>query len=206
MLAVVDYEMGNLRNVAKAFEHLGRSVEVTGDPERLMVAEGIVLPGVGAFGDCMANLRQRGLVEPLCFLIASGRPYLGICLGLQVLFDESDEFSTTRGMGVLRGCVRRFRQGLKVPHMGWNQLRFARRSPIFYGIDDEAYFYFVHSYYVVPSDENVIAGRTDYGELFTSAVWRDNVFGVQFHPEKSQTLGLRLLENFAAYCQARVTA
>ncbi|MBI3092252.1 MAG: imidazole glycerol phosphate synthase subunit HisH [Candidatus Tectomicrobia bacterium] len=204
MLAVVDYEMGNLRSVAKAFERLGQAVEVTSDPQRLLAAEGIVLPGVGAFGDCMGNLERHGLVDPLRRLIAAGRPYLGICLGLQVLFEWSEESSNAAGragLGVLPGVVRRFPSGLKVPHMGWNQVRFTRTPPLFDGIADDSYFYFVHSYYAVPADDSVVAARTDYGEAFVSAVWRQRLFAVQFHPEKSQQLGLRVLENFAAFCR-----
>ncbi len=197
-LAIVDYGMGNLRSVQKAFERVGRAAEVTSDADRIATAPGVVLPGVGAFGACMENLAARGLVEPVKASIAAGRPFLGICLGMQLLFDESEEFGPIRGLGILPGKVVRFAPdpARKIPHMGWNTLRVARRVPQLAGIDDGAFVYFVHSYYPVPADDAVVATRTPYGPEFASSVVRDNVFAVQFHPEKSQTVGLRLLENF----------
>ncbi|HLY38639.1 MAG TPA: imidazole glycerol phosphate synthase subunit HisH [Candidatus Binatia bacterium] len=197
-IAIVDYGMGNLRSVAKAFERLGAAAEVTRDPERIASASGVVLPGVGAFGACMANLTSLGLVEPVKHSIAAGRPFLGICLGMQLLFDESEEFGPVAGLGVLRGRVVRFppSQELKVPHMGWNAVRIARRPPALAGIDDGDYVYFVHSYYPVPADPSVVATTTGYGVEFASSVVRDNVFACQFHPEKSQRVGLHILENF----------
>ncbi len=197
-LAIVDYGMGNLRSVQKAFEHLGHAAEVTRDPERIAGAPGVVLPGVGAFGACMENLGRFGLVEPVRQAITSGRPFLGICLGMQLLFEESEEFGPVRGLGILPGRIVRFRRdpGRKVPHMGWNTIRMARRTPHLDGIDDGAHVYFVHSYYPVPADPAVIATTTPYGEEFASSVARDNVFACQFHPEKSQRIGLRLLDNF----------
>ncbi len=197
-VAIVDYGMGNLRSVAKAFERLGRAAEVTRDPDRIASAPGVVLPGVGAFGACMANLTALGLVEPVKRAIASGRPFLGICLGMQLLFEESEEFGPVAGLGVLRGRVVRFDAApeLKVPHMGWNSLRVVRRAPALAGIDDGEYVYFVHSYYPVPAEREVVATTTAYGLEFASSVVRDNVFACQFHPEKSQRVGLRLLENF----------
>ena len=199
-LAIVDYGMGNLRSVQKAFERLGHAAELTRDAERIVAAPGVVLPGVGAFGACMANLGSLGLVEPVKRAIAGGRPFLGICLGMQLLFDESDEFGPVAGLGVLRGRVVRFpppdHDDLKVPHMGWNSLRIARHAPALAGIADGDYVYFVHSYYPVPADPAVVATTTDYGREFASSVARDNVFACQFHPEKSQRVGLRLLENF----------
>jgi len=197
-LAIVDYGMGNLRSVAKAFERLGHAAEVTRDPERIATAPGVVLPGVGAFGACMANLTSLGLVEPVRHAIRSGRPFLGICLGMQLLFEESEEFGPVAGLGILPGRVVRFTAdpARKVPHMGWNALRMVRAAPALAGIDDGAYVYFVHSYYPVPADPAVVATTTPYGCDFASSVVRDNVFACQFHPEKSQQVGLRLLDNF----------
>jgi glutamine amidotransferase len=197
-LAIVDYGMGNLRSVQKAFERLGHAAEVTRDGDRIAAAPGVVLPGVGAFGACMANLTALGLVEPVKQAISAGRPFLGICLGMQLLFDESEEFGPVAGLGILPGRVVRFAPDpeRKVPHMGWNSLRIVRRTPQLAGIDDDAYVYFVHSYYPVPADRTVVATITAYGPDFASSVVRDNVFACQFHPEKSQQVGLRLLDNF----------
>jgi glutamine amidotransferase len=197
-LAIVDYGMGNLRSVQKAFERLGHAAEVTRDPERVASAPGVVLPGVGAFGACMANLTALGLAEPVVHAIRAGRPFLGICLGMQLLFEESEEFGPVAGLGILPGRVVRFAADpdRKVPHMGWNAVRKARATPILAGIEDGAYVYFVHSYYPVPSDRAVVATTTPYGVEFASSVVRDNVFACQFHPEKSQQIGLRLLDNF----------
>jgi imidazole glycerol-phosphate synthase subunit HisH len=197
-IAIVDYGMGNLRSVAKAFERIGHAAEVTRDPDRILAAPGVVLPGVGAFGACMTNLTTLGLVEPVKQAIARGRPFLGICLGMQLLFDASDEFGPVAGLGVLPGRVVRFPASheLKVPHMGWNSLRIARRVQALTGIDEGDYVYFVHSYYPVPADPGVVATTTGYGLDFASSVARDNVFACQFHPEKSQRVGLRMLENF----------
>jgi glutamine amidotransferase len=199
-LAIVDYGMGNLRSVQKAFERLGHAAEVTRDPERIEGAPGVVLPGVGAFGACMANLTSLGLVEPVKHAIASGRPFLGICLGMQLLFEESEEFGPVAGLGVLPGRVVRFAPdpGRKVPHMGWNALRVVHAAPALAGIDDGAYVYFVHSYYSVPDDPAVVATTTPYGHEFASSVVRDNLFACQFHPEKSQKAGLALLTKFLA--------
>ncbi|MET0153986.1 MAG: imidazole glycerol phosphate synthase subunit HisH [Candidatus Binatia bacterium] len=202
MIAIVDYGMGNLRSVEKAIARTGATVRVTSDPRQILEARGVVLPGVGAFGACMENLSSRGLVEPVHAAVASGKPFLGICLGLQLLFEESEEFGPIRGLGILPGRVVRFGgsalDGLKIPQMGWNRLKIRHRVGELGGIDDGAYVYFVHSYYVVPSEPDVVAATTDYGVEFTAAIaWR-NVFACQFHPEKSQTVGLRLLANFAA--------
>jgi glutamine amidotransferase len=197
-LAIVDYGMGNLRSVQKAFERLGHAAEVTREPERIAAAAGVVLPGVGAFGACMANLTALGLVDPVRQAIDAGRPFLGICLGMQLLFDESEEFGPVAGLGVLRGRVVRFPHDAerKVPHMGWNRLRVVRRAPALADVDDGAFVYFVHSYYPVPADPAVIATMTEYGAEFASSVARDNLFACQFHPEKSQRVGLRLLDGF----------
>ena len=199
MIAVIDYGMGNLRSVQKGFEKVGHQATVTSDPAEVARAEKVVLPGVGAFEDAMAELRRRGLVDPVLAAIDSGKPFLGICLGLQLLFDTGFENGKHEGLGVLRGEVVRFELSAEysVPHMGWNQLSIARRAPILEGIDEGTYFYFVHSYYVVPRDPGVIATMTDYPEPFCSMIWRDNLFATQFHPEKSQADGLRMLKNFA---------
>jgi glutamine amidotransferase len=197
-IAIIDYGMGNLRSVQKAFERLGHAAEVTGDAERITRAPGVVLPGVGAFAACMTNLGAAGLVEPVKQVIRAGRPFLGICLGMQLLFDESEEFGPVAGLGILPGRVVRFAADpeRKVPHMGWNSVRIVRRAPELAGIEDGAYVYFVHSYYPVPREADVVATTTPYGQEFASSVVRDNVFACQFHPEKSQQVGLRLLDNF----------
>ncbi|MCU0962612.1 MAG: imidazole glycerol phosphate synthase subunit HisH [Pirellulaceae bacterium] len=199
MIVIVDYGMGNLRSVQKACERVGASAQISRDPERLLQADQVILPGVGAFPDAMAELQRCGLVDPLRACIDRGTPFLGICLGLQLLFEVSTEGGTSHGLGVIPGSVVRFDlpRAYKVPHMGWNQVQVRRRAPILAGIEDGEYFYFVHSYYVAPHDEAVVALETDYGGPFCSMVWRDNVFATQFHPEKSQRAGLRLLEAFA---------
>jgi glutamine amidotransferase len=199
MIAIIDYEMGNLRSVQKALERVGHAATITSDPAVLADAQKIVLPGVGAFRDAIAALRERKLVEPIRAAIESGKPFLGICLGLQLLFDKSYEDGEHQGLGVFPGEVVRFNvpTEYKVPHMGWNQLRFRSRPPIFEGVEDGAHFYFVHSYYVVPKDASLIATETEYPRAFCSSVWRDRLFAVQFHPEKSQSAGLRLLKSFA---------
>jgi glutamine amidotransferase len=199
MIAIIDYEMGNLRSVQKALERVGHAAVITSDAAVLADAEKIVLPGVGAFRDAIAALRKRKLVEPIRAAINAGKPFLGICLGLQLLFDKSYEDGDYEGLGMLPGEVVRFKvpAEYKVPHMGWNQLRFRARPPVFSGIDDGEHFYFVHSYYVVPKDSSVIATETEYPAAFCSSIWRGNLFAVQFHPEKSQAAGLRLLKNFA---------
>lgn len=198
-IAIIDYQMGNLRSVQKGFERVGHVAKITSDPAELAAAERVVLPGVGAFGDAMAELRRRDLVGPIRDAISQGKPFLGICLGLQLLFDVGFEGGEFAGLGILRGKVVRFDlpRDMKVPHMGWNQGRIVRRAPILEGIGDGTYFYFVHSYYVVPKEPQLVAIEADYGQPFCAAVWRDNVFATQFHPEKSQTDGLRILKNFA---------
>ena len=204
MIVVIDYGMGNLRSVSKALESLGAPVRVTSDPGEVAAASKMILPGVGAFGAAMDELRRRQLVEPIKAAIAAGKPYLGICLGLQLLFEHSEE-GNTDGLGVLRGAVKRFPAGtdLKVPHMGWNQVQrqatSAKRQgscPLLAGIPEGSYFYFVHSYYGAPLDRSVVALETEYGTRFASMVWKDRLFATQFHPEKSQSLGLKLLKNF----------
>lgn len=203
MIAIIDYGMGNLRSVQKGFEKVGFDAVVTADPKVVLEADKVVLPGVGAFPDCMRNLEQGGFVEPLLKVIREGRPFLGICLGLQLLFTESEEFGVHKGLDVISGRVVRFPEGLKeggeelkVPHMGWNQLAIRRRPPVFAGIEEGTNVYFVHSYYVKPDDESVVAATTGYGIEFCAAVWKDNVVATQFHPEKSQEKGLKILKNF----------
>lgn len=206
-IAIIDYGMGNLRNVQKAFEHMGIEARVSSLPADLDRADGWVLPGVGAFGDAMENLRAASLVEPIRQGVARGKPLLGICLGLQLLFQTSNEMGLHRGLGVLPGHVTRFEDGmkhagqtLKVPHVGWNQFHLTgqgRKSPLLEGVPDGSYAYFVHSYYVVPADSEDALAMTDYGIDFASVVGRGNVFGAQPHPEKSQEVGLGLLRNFA---------
>jgi glutamine amidotransferase len=199
MIAIIDYEMGNLRSVQKALERVGHSAVITSDPAALADADRIVLPGVGAFRDAIAALRERKLVEPIRAAVDAGKPFLGICLGLQLLFDKGYEDGEHEGLGIVPGEVVRFKvpAEFKVPHMGWNQVQFQQRPPIFAGIDDGAHFYFVHSYYVVPQDKTVVATETNYAQPFCSSICRGNLFATQFHPEKSQSAGLRLLKNFA---------
>lgn len=201
MIAIIDYGMGNLRSVYKAFEAVGHQAVVTRDARVIGNASHVVLPGVGAFGDCMANIEQYGLVEPIHTAIKSGKPFLGICLGLQVLFSESEEFGFHKGLDIISGKVRRFAVDptLKVPHMGWNEVNYQRTCPLFEGIADGSHWYFVHSYYVDPTDKAVTATTTTYGNTFASSIWRDNVVACQFHPEKSQAVGLRLIKNFGAW-------
>lgn len=199
-IAIIDYGMGNLRSVQKALEKVGAQAEITRDVARIESAAGVVLPGVGAFGACMDNLRTYALVDPIKRVIARGTPFLGICLGMQLLFDESEEFGPVRGLGILPGRVVRFKfddATRKVPHMGWNQIRKTQTVPHLAGLDDGAFVYFVHSYYVEPADESLTATRTEYGVPFASAIARDNVFACQYHPEKSQAVGQVILRNFA---------
>jgi len=199
MIAVVDYGMGNLRSVEKGFQKVGVDVTVTSRPQVIDDAEAVVLTGVGAFRDCIRNLTDLSLTDAVVRSIQKGKPYLGICLGMQVLFSESEEFGQCRGLDIFRGKVVRFGAGMKVPHMGWNTVTIEKRPPVFDGIDDNSYFYFVHSFYVVPEDTTIISGTTDYNGRFTSMVWKDNVFATQFHPEKSQELGLKILKGFGEF-------
>ncbi|HAU38008.1 MAG TPA: imidazole glycerol phosphate synthase subunit HisH [Phycisphaerales bacterium] len=204
MIAVIDYGMGNLRSVAKALQKVGGDARIVESREALARATKIVLPGVAAFGDAIDRIRAAGLDRAIVDAVRAGTPYLGFCLGLQLLFDVSYEYGEHRGLGILPGKVVRFAESpagdaerIKIPHIGWNQVRLrGRNCPLLAGVDDGAYFYFDHSYHVVPADESIIAATTEYGGEFVSAVWKDNVFASQFHPEKSQTLGLKILENF----------
>jgi glutamine amidotransferase len=198
MIAVIDYGMGNLRSVQKAFESMGHKAVVTRDPHAIADASHLVLPGVGAFPDCMRNLMQFDLVGPLQDGISQGKLFLGICLGMQLLFTESEEFGPHKGLDLIKGRVVRFpATELKVPHMGWNRLNPQKSHPILQGLPQESYVYFVHSYYVVPDDPGVVVTRTGYGVEFASSIVRDNIFACQFHPEKSQAIGLKILDNFA---------
>jgi glutamine amidotransferase len=205
MITIVDYGMGNLRSVHKAVERVGYDAQVTADPEEVLNASKIILPGVGAFRDCMRNLEEFRLLEPVVKSIETGKPFLGICLGLQLLFEESDEFGLHKGMGILPGRVTRFPEDIQdpetnqpypIPHMGWNTIKIKKEIPLFAGIENNSFFYFVHSYYALPQDPTDIAATTPYGIEFACAVQRDNIYAVQFHPEKSQEVGLRLLRNF----------
>lgn len=205
MIAIIDYGMGNLRSVHKAFEAVGHQAVVTRDVATIKNASHVVLPGVGAFGDCMANLERYSLTESIRSSIQSGRPFLGICLGLQLLFTDSEEFGLHKGLGIIPGRVRRFRLeqhsgvGLKIPHMGWNQVNIQRPCPLFQGIVDGANWYFVHSYFVDPGDRQLAVTTTTYGIPFVSSIWRDNIVACQFHPEKSQAVGLQLIKNFGSW-------
>lgn len=201
MIIIIDSGIANLHSVQKGFEKAGHQAKITENPRDLDGASAIVLPGVGAFADGIHKLEQRGFVEPLRRNIEKGKPLLGICLGLHFLFSESEEFGLHKGLGIFPGRVRRFSQGQKVPHMGWNTLQFKRQPPIFEGIAEGSYFYFVHSYYVDPEDKTIIASVTDYGLPFASMVWKDNIVATQFHPEKSQALGLRVLKNFGDWAK-----
>ena len=198
MIAIVDYGMGNLRSVQKAFERVGALARVTASPADLKEARGIVLPGVGAFGQAMENLNSGGWVGPLRDACARKVPLIGICLGMQLLFESSEEMGQHEGLGILPGSVRRFKGDLKVPQMGWNQVHIRRSSRLLHGVADGSYAFFVHSYYCEPSDPSIVLATTDYGIEFASIVEQDQVFGAQFHPEKSQSVGLQMLANFSS--------
>ncbi len=201
MIAVVDYGMGNLRSVQKAFEHVGAEAVLTAERAAIESAAGLVFPGQGCFPDAMRQLAALGLVEVLRDWVRAGRPFLGVCLGHQLIFDESEEGGAVRGLGLLAGRVVRFSPGRKVPHMGWNSVHTTTAGaacPLLDGVEDGSYFYFVHSYYPVPEDESLVAATTDYTDTFASVVWKDRFFSTQFHPEKSQAPGLRVLENFVS--------
>ncbi|MFA5093719.1 MAG: imidazole glycerol phosphate synthase subunit HisH [Candidatus Omnitrophota bacterium] len=196
-IAVVDYGMGNLRSASKALEAVGAKVQVSGKARDILKADKLVFPGVGAFKDAMEELRTRKLIDPIKEFVSSGRPFLGLCLGLQLLFPKSEEAGSCRGLSLIEGKVLKFKPGkLKVPHMGWNRIYAMNGCPLFKGIRDGAYVYFVHSYYALPEDKGFVAAYTDYGVKFASAIWSDNIYATQFHPEKSQELGLQILRNF----------
>ena len=195
-VVVVDYGAGNLHSVSRAVVNAGTRPLVTSNPSYLDDAEAVIVPGVGAAADTMSNLRASGFVEPIRDYIASGRPFLGVCMGQQALFVVSEEGGEHQCLGILPGRVVRFSNGLKVPHMGWNQVRIVKQHPIFEGVDDGSYFYFVHSYYPQPADPDVVIGETEYGVTFASVIARDNIVATQFHPEKSGEAGLRMYANF----------
>ena len=200
-IIIVDYGMANLRSVQKAFEKVGAAAEISGDPSRLAEADKLVLPGVGAFRDAIARLREAGWVEPIKDHIRKGKPFLGICLGMQMLFTTGYEDGVYQGLDLFAGDVVRFdaAAGLKIPHMGWNQLHIRKAAPMLADLPANPSVYFVHSYYVRPKDAGIIATETDYPTPFTSAIWQDNVFATQFHPEKSQRVGLTMLRHFAQW-------
>lgn len=196
-IAVIDYGMGNLRSVQGALEYVGKKVIVTDDPKLIETAPAVVLPGVGAFGDAIKRLEETGLDQAFKDSVKMGKPCIGICLGLQLLFSESEEGGLYKGLDIIPGRVTRFSNKLKVPHIGWNQLNIKKPEiPAFNDVPDGSYMYFVHSYYVNPDDKSVIAATTDYSIEFTSAIAKDNLFATQFHPEKSQEVGLKILRNF----------
>jgi glutamine amidotransferase len=201
-VAVVDYDAGNILSVTRALEKVGARVDLTPDPERVARADAVVLPGVGAFGDCVSKLEERGMDEACREAYSGGKPFLGVCVGLQILFQGSEESPGVEGLGVLRGKVVRFEAGdLKVPHMGWNGLDVAREHPVLDGLDGEA-FYFVHSYHPDPAERSDLLGTADYGEEFCAAAGRENLVAVQFHPEKSSSAGLKLYENFLRWARS----
>jgi len=203
MIAIIDYGMGNLRSVQKGLERVGFDAVVTREPAQIEAARGVVLPGVGAFSACMENLKKFGLVEVIGGTVRRQKPFLGICLGLQLLFSESEEFGQVKGLDLFRGRVVGFRaeENLKVPHMGWNRIDKRRESPFLDGIASGDFVYFVHSFYVAPEDSSIIATTTDYGLAFASSIATDRLFACQFHPEKSQELGLRILANFGRFAE-----
>jgi glutamine amidotransferase len=200
VIAIIDYGMGNLHSVSKAVERLGYDALVTSNPDEIMAADGAILPGVGAFGDAMDNLRETGLKDTVLRYAESGKPLLGICLGMQLLFAESEEHGKHEGLNLLPGKVIRFRGPYKVPHMGWNKLSFRKSSPLLDGLE-EGHVYFVHSYHAIPEQTADLLATTDYYQAVTAIVGRDNVYGMQFHPEKSGELGMRLLERFLTLCR-----
>ncbi len=198
MIAIVDYGMGNLRSVQRGFERVGAEARIVQSPRELNGARGMVLPGVGAFGQAMDNLRAAGWIDPLHTACVRGMPFIGICLGMQLLFESSAEMGQHEGLGILAGEVKRFTGDVKVPQMGWNQIRLWQANPLLRDVSDGGYAFFVHSYYCAPRDSSIVLATSDYGVEFASIVGRGNIFGAQFHPEKSQAVGLKILENFAA--------
>ena len=199
MIAVIDYGAGNIRNVVNALNKLEYQVKLTSDPEEMLSADTVILPGVGAAGDTVSSLQKLNLVEPVLRIIAEDRPFMGICIGLQVLFTETEEDGGQTCLDAFSGRVRKLPEGQKIPHMGWNQVKQKIDHPVFEGVPDNSNFYFVHSYYVDPEDKSLVAGTTEYGEEFCSIIVKGNVVGTQFHPEKSGDLGLRIYDNFLRY-------
>jgi glutamine amidotransferase len=203
MIAIIDYGMGNIHSVNKALQLLGAQTKITNNPKEILGADKAVLPGVGAFDDAVLELEKQGLIKAINQFVKSGKPLLGICLGMQLFFEESDEAKDKKGLGLLKGSVKRFahKDNLKVPHMGWNQIKVINKAcSLFKGIDDGSFVYFCHSYYAEPGESSLTAVSCDYGDDFAAAVYKDNLYGVQFHPEKSQRTGLNILENFVKLC------
>lgn len=200
LIAILDYDAGNIKSVEKAMQLLGQEVTITRDKETILRAEKVILPGVGAFGDAMGKLRQYGLYEVIHEVVDKGTPFLGICLGLQLLFERSDESPGVEGLGILKGEILRIPEtfGLKIPHMGWNTLEFHNDGRLFAGLEQEAYVYFVHSYYLKAADEGIVTATTQYGTTIHASVEQGNVFACQFHPEKSSDVGIRILRNFVS--------
>ena len=200
MIAIIDYDAGNIKSVEKAVSALGETPVLTRKPEEILAAEKVILPGVGAFGDAMEKLQKYGLVDVIKSVVDKGTPFLGICLGLQLLFERSDESEDARGLGILKGEIVRIPDapGLKIPHIGWNSLKFPREGRLFRGLSEDSYVYFVHSYYLKAADESIVTATTDYSTLIHASVEKDNVFACQFHPEKSSEVGLTILKNFLA--------
>ena len=198
MIAIIDYDAGNIKSVEKALDFLGQDVVITGEPEKILKADKVILPGVGAFGDAMANLRRTGLDEVIRQVAGRGTPFLGICLGLQLLFERSDEAPGVEGLGILKGEILRIpeKEGLKIPHMGWNSLHLENNGRLFRGIEEGAYVYFVHSYYLKAAKESIVKASTEYSVHIHASVEKDNVFACQFHPEKSSDVGISILKNF----------
>lgn len=198
MIAIIDYDAGNIRSVEKALLSLGQEVHITDDADEILRADKVILPGVGAFGDAMENIRSRGLEEVIRQVVGRGTPFLGICLGLQLLFERSDEAPGVKGLGILKGEILRIpeKEGMKIPHMGWNSLHLEHDGRLFRGIQEQAYVYFVHSYYLKAEEEEIVKASTEYCTHIHASVEKDNVFACQFHPEKSSDVGLRILKNF----------
>ena len=198
MIAIIDYDAGNIKSVEKAMRYLGQDVEITRDREKILAADKVILPGVGAFGDAMEKIRQYGLDEVIRQVVDRGTPFLGICLGLQLLFEESEESPGAKGLGILKGKIRRIPggEGLKIPHMGWNTLELSGDGRLFRGVPEEPFVYFVHSYYLEAQEEEIVKAVTWYGTKIHASVEKENVFACQFHPEKSSSTGLLMLKNF----------
>lgn len=198
MIGIIDYDAGNIRSVEKALQYLGQETVVSRDPQVLLKADKVILPGVGSFGDAMENLKKYGLVPVIHEIVEKGTPFLGICLGLQLLFESSDETPGVKGLGILKGKILRIppSPGLKIPHMGWNSLHLEHNGRLFRGIEEQAYVYFVHSFYLKAAEEEIVKASTEYGVHIHASVEKDNVFACQFHPEKSGDVGLRILKNF----------
>lgn len=206
MIAIIDYGMGNLRSVEKALESLGAAVVVTGDPQVVREADGVILPGVGAFGDAMENLRAQDLIPAIQEVVAAGKPFLGICLGMQLLFTTSEEHGLHQGLNLIPGRVRRFQGDFKIPHIGWNDLTLHQESALLTGVQNGEYVYWVHSLFLEPEDRKVLLASTDYYGEVPGIVGQGNVFGIQFHPEKSSAVGLRMLKNFVGMVREEVRA